>query len=163
MMITLSAGPLRLSTGLLCCPQDCSAYGKLHSGKPMMNAHLKCILCVEDEPEMIDLMRLILGRRGFEVKGANGGVEGLKMVRDEMPDLVLLDLMMPDMDGWEVYQQMKADEKTKNIPVIVVTAKAQSIDKVLGLHIAKVDDYITKPFSPQDLMNSVEKVLKSKT
>ena len=128
----------------------------------MMNANLKCILCVEDEPEMIDLMRLILGRRGFEVKGANGGVEGLKMVKDEMPDLVLLDLMMPDMDGWEVYQQMKADEKTKNIPVIVVTAKAQSIDKVLGLHIAKVDDYITKPFSPQDLMNSVEKVLKAK-
>ena len=128
----------------------------------MMNANLKCILCVEDEPEMIDLMRLILGRRGFDVKGANGGVEGLKMVRSEMPDLVLLDLMMPDMDGWEVYQQMKADEKTKNIPVIVVTAKAQSIDKVLGLHIAKVDDYITKPFSPQDLMNSVEKVLKSK-
>jgi DNA-binding response OmpR family regulator len=129
-----------------------------------MNANLKCILCVEDEPEMIDLMRLILGRRGFEVKGANGGVEGLKMIRQELPDLVLLDLMMPDMDGWEVYQQMKADERTKNIPVIVVTAKAQSIDKVLGLHIAKVDDYIAKPFSPQDLMNSVEKVLgKSKT
>jgi len=102
---------------------------------------------------------LILGRRGFEVKGASGGVEGLKMIRQEMPDLVLLDLMMPDMDGWEVYQQMKADEKTKGIPVIVVTAKAQSIDKVLGLHIAKVDDYIAKPFSPQDLMNSVEKIL----
>jgi two-component system, OmpR family, response regulator VicR len=125
----------------------------------MMNAKLKCILCIEDEPEMIDLIRLILGRRGFEVKGANGGVEGLKMIRQENPDLVLLDLMMPDMDGWEVYQQMKADEKTKRIPVIVVTAKAQSIDKVLGLHIAKVDDYIAKPFSPQDLMNSVEKVL----
>jgi DNA-binding response OmpR family regulator len=124
-----------------------------------MNANLKCILCVEDEPEMIDLMRLILGRRGFEVKGAAGGVEGLRMIREELPDLVLLDLMMPDMDGWEVYQQMKADEKTKNIPVIVVTAKAQSIDKVLGLHIAKVDDYIAKPFSPQDLMNSVENVL----
>lgn len=160
MRITLSTLPLcgvrRLSTGLLRC-------GKLHTGD-MMNANLKCILCVEDEPEMIDLMRLILGRRGFEVKGANGGVEGLKMIRKELPDLVLLDLMMPDMDGWEVYQQMKADEKTKNIPVIVVTAKAQSIDKVLGLHIAKVDDYIAKPFSPQDLMNSVERVLsKSKT
>ena len=127
-----------------------------------MNANLKCILCVEDEPEMIDLIRLILGRRGFEVKGAAGGTEGLKMIRQDPPDLVLLDLMMPDMDGWEVYQQMKADEKTKNIPVIVVTARAQSIDKVLGLHIAKVDDYITKPFSPQDLMNSVDKVLKSK-
>jgi len=124
-----------------------------------MNSNLKCILCVEDEPEMIDLIRLILGRRGFEVKGATGGVEGLRMIREEKPDLVLLDLMMPDMDGWEVYQQIKADEKTKGIPVIVVTAKAQSIDKVLGLHIAKVDDYIAKPFSPQDLLNSVEKVL----
>ena len=124
-----------------------------------MNTNRKCILCVEDEPEMIDLIRLILGRRGFEVKGATGGMEGLKMIREEHPDLVLLDLMMPDMDGWEVYQQIKADEKTRDIPVIVVTAKAQSIDKVLGLHIAKVDDYIAKPFSPQDLLSSVEKVL----
>ena len=124
-----------------------------------MNAKMKCILCVEDEPEMIDLMRLILGRRGFEVKGANGGIEGLKIIHENKPDLILLDLMMPDMDGWEVYQQLKADEKTKDIPVIVVTAKAQSIDKVLGLHIAKVDDYIAKPFSPQELLNSVEKVL----
>jgi len=135
-----------------------SLYGKLLPGRKMNN-NLKCILCVEDEPEMIDLIRLILGRRGFEVKGATGGVEGLKMIRDEKPDLILLDLMMPDMDGWEVYQQIKADEKTKGIPVIVVTAKAQSIDKVLGLHIAKVDDYIAKPFSPQDLLNSVERVL----
>jgi len=124
-----------------------------------MNANLKCILCVEDEPEMIDLMRLILGRRGFEVKGANGGKEGLKMIKDAKPDLILLDLMMPDMDGWEVYQQLKADEATKDIPVIVVTAKAQSIDRVLGLHIAKVDDYIAKPFSPAELLSSVEKVL----
>ena len=67
--------------------------------------------------------------------------------------------MMPDMDGWEVYQQMKADEATRHIPVIVVTAKAQSIDKVLGLHIAKVDDYIAKPFSPQELLTSVENTL----
>ena len=125
----------------------------------MTETNNKRILCIEDEPEMIDLIRLILGRRGFEVLGAAGGKEGLEKVRQDPPDLVLLDLMMPDMDGWEVYQQMKADEKTKNIPVIVVTAKAQSIDKVLGLHIAKVDDYISKPFSPQDLMNSVDKVI----
>jgi DNA-binding response OmpR family regulator len=124
-----------------------------------MNNKSKYILCIEDEPEMIDLIRLILGRRGFEVIGAAGGMAGLKAVREQLPDLVLLDLMMPDMDGWEVYQQMKADEKTRHIPVIVVTAKAQSIDKVLGLHIAKVDDYIAKPFSPQDLLNSVEKIL----
>jgi len=84
----------------------------------------------------------------------------LDLVRSSLPDLVLLDLMMPDMDGWDVYQQMKAGEATRNIPVIVVTAKAQSIDKVLGLHIAKVDDYVSKPFSPQELVDSVEKVLK---
>lgn len=124
---------------------------------------IKKILCIEDEPEMIDLIRLILNRRGFDVKGANGGTEGLNMVRKELPDLVLLDLMMPDMDGWEVYQQMKADEKTCHIPVIVVTAKAQSIDKVLGLHIAKVDDYIAKPFSPQELLASVDRVLSEKS
>ncbi len=119
----------------------------------------KTILCIEDEEEMIDLIRLILTRRGFDVRGANGGKEGLEVIRKDHPDLILLDLMMPDMDGWEVYQQMKADESTKNIPVIVVTAKAQSIDKVLGLHIAKVDDYIAKPFSPQELLNSVDNVL----
>jgi two-component system response regulator VicR len=118
----------------------------------------KKILCIEDEPEMIDLIRLILERRGFNVQGAAGGMEGIKKVRELRPDLVLLDLMMPDMDGWEVYQQMKADASTRDIPVIVVTAKAQSIDKVLGLHIAKVDDYIAKPFSPQELLASVEKV-----
>lgn len=67
------------------------------------------------------------------------------------------------MDGWEVYQQMKADPASRDIPVIVVTAKAQNIDKVLGLHIAKVDDYIAKPFGPQELMDSVEKVLGQKS
>lgn len=126
----------------------------------MSNKSAKFILCIEDEPEMIDLIRLILERRGFNVQGAAGGTEGIKKVRELRPDLVLLDLMMPDLDGWEVYQQMKADETTRDIPVIVVTAKAQSIDKVLGLHIAKVDDYIAKPFSPQELLTSVDKVLK---
>ena len=120
---------------------------------------MKRIICIEDESEMIDLISLILNRRGFEIKGANGGKEGLDMVRQELPDLVLLDLMMPDLDGWEVYQQLKASDETKDIPVIVVTAKAQSIDKVLGLHIAKVDDYIAKPFSPKELLTSVQKVL----
>ena len=119
----------------------------------------KVVVCIEDEPEMIDLVKLILGRKGFDLIGAVGGREGLDTVRDTKPDLVLLDLMMPDMDGWEVYQQMKADESLRDIPVVVVTAKAQSIDKVLGLHIAKVDDYVTKPFGPQELLQSVNRVL----
>src|SRR3990172_1368040 len=119
----------------------------------------KRVVCIEDEPEMIDLVKLILRRKGYQVIGAMGGREGLEAIAREKPDIVLLDLMMPDMDGWEVYQKMKANDGTKSIPVIVVTAKAQSIDKVLGLHIAKVDDYITKPFGPQELLESVEKVL----
>jgi two-component system response regulator VicR len=122
----------------------------------------KRVVCIEDEPEMIDLVKLILGRKGFDLTGAMGGREGLEAVRRIKPDLVLLDLMMPDMDGWEVYQQMKADHELADIPVIVVTAKAQSIDKVLGLHIAKVDDYVTKPFGPQELLQSVERVLGKK-
>jgi len=117
------------------------------------------IVYIEDEYDMIDLVRLILGQKGYEVVGAIGGREGLTMVQQELPDLVLLDLMMPDMGGWEVYQQMKADESTREIPVIIITAKAQSIDKVLGLNIAKVDDYISKPFSPQELIDSVESVI----
>ena len=121
------------------------------------------VVCIEDEPEMIDLVKLILSRRGYKVTGAMGGREGLEAIEREKPDLVLLDLMMPDMDGWEVYQKMKASDAMRSIPVIVVTAKAQSIDKVLGLHIAKVDDYITKPFGPQELLSSVEKILSERT
>ncbi len=128
----------------------------------MTDEKVRRIVCIEDEPEMINLIQLILERKGFEVIGADGGKSGLDTVRAEKPDLILLDLMMPDMDGWEVYQKLKADEVARDIPVIVVTAKAQSIDKVLGLHIAKVDDYIPKPFSPQELLDSIQQVLMKK-
>ncbi len=67
--------------------------------------------------------------------------------------------MMPDLDGWDVYKQLKAYDLTKNVPVIIITAKSQAIDRVLGLHIAKVDDYISKPFRPQELLDSIEKIL----
>jgi len=124
-----------------------------------LNKQSKRLAYIEDETEMIDLVRLILGRRGYTVLGANGGREGLDLVRKELPDLVLLDLMMPDMDGWDVYHQIKSEALTRNIPVIVITAKAQNIDKILGLHVAKVEDYISKPFSPQELLERVEQVL----
>jgi DNA-binding response OmpR family regulator len=117
------------------------------------------VVVVEDDPEMINLVKLILKKEGFDVTGAMGGRDGLEAIEKTKPDLVLLDLMMPDIDGWEVYQAMKASDYMKAIPVIIITAKAQSIDKVLGLHIAKVDDYITKPFSPGELVASVRKVL----
>jgi len=117
------------------------------------------VMCVEDDPEIIELIRFILDRKGFEFIGAIGGREGLETMRRVKPDLVLLDLMMPEMDGWEVYKQMKADDKLKDIPVIVVTADGQPITRVLGLHIAHVDDFITKPFGPQELVRSINKVL----
>ncbi len=118
------------------------------------------VVYIEDDPEMIDLVTLILSRRGFEVKGAHGGRQGLDIVLQESPCVVLLDLMMPDMDGWDVYHQLKANPLTASIPVIIITAKAQAIDRVLGLHIAKVDDYISKPFRPQELLDSIDKVLR---
>jgi len=124
-----------------------------------MMSNKKRILCIEDEAEMIELMRLVLEREGFEVRGAMGGEQGLKAMRQEKPDLILLDLMMPGIDGWEVYRQMRADKELAEIPVIIVTAKAQSIDKVLGLQVAKVADYITKPFGPKELVGSIERVL----
>jgi two-component system response regulator VicR len=117
------------------------------------------IVCIEDERDMIELVKLILSRKGYVVHGADGGQVGLNLVRNIKPDLVLLDLMMPDIDGWEVYQQMRADPELQDIPVIIITAKAQNIDKILGLHIAKVNDYITKPFGPSELVQSVEAVL----
>ncbi len=122
-------------------------------------ADKKRILVIEDEAEMIDLTRIVLEREGYEVIGAVGGARGLELIKAEKPDLVLLDLMMPDIGGWEVYRQVKADPELAHIPVIVVTAKAQSIDKVLGLQVAKVDDYITKPFGPKELLESISRIL----
>ncbi len=117
------------------------------------------ILYIEDDPEMIDLVSLILTRQGYQVTGANGGRKGLEMAQRSLPDLVLLDLMMPDMDGWDVYHQLKSSELTRNVPVIIITARSQTIDQVLGVQIAKVDAYIIKPFRPGELIESVNKVL----
>ena len=120
---------------------------------------VKRLVYIEDEQEMIDLVRLILNRRGYEVIGANGGREGLDAVRKYLPHLVLLDLMMPDMDGWDVCQQMQADEEMCKIPVVVVTAKTQSVDRIFGFETAKVKDYITKPFGSEELRASVDRIL----
>lgn len=125
----------------------------------MEQTQKKAVLYIEDDSEMIDLVSLIIGRRGYEVVGAHGGREGLDLAQQNPPDLILLDLMMPDLDGWDVYKQLKAIESTQNIPVIIITAKSQAIDRVLGLHIAKVDDYISKPFRPKELLDSIEKIL----
>ncbi|MGQ9553074.1 MAG: response regulator transcription factor [Anaerolineae bacterium] len=117
------------------------------------------VLCIEDDPEMIELVCLILEQHGYEVVGRTSGSQGLRAAAEIRPDVILLDLMMPEMDGWEVYRHIKREPSLAAIPVIIVTAKAQNIDKVLGLHIAKVDDYVTKPFGPNELLRCIERVL----
>ncbi len=119
----------------------------------------KRVIYFEDDNDMVELVRIILGREGYHVEGIAEGQAGIKAVQQNSPDVVLLDLMLPDMDGWEIYKQLKHDELTADIPVIVITAKAQSIDKVLGLEIAKVDDYISKPFRPDELVERIKEVL----
>jgi two-component system response regulator VicR len=117
------------------------------------------IIYLEDDIDTQNLVNLILSRKGFEVIGVSGSQEGMNLIAKELPDLVLLDLMLPEIDGWEVYRHLKKNKKTKDIPVIIITAKAQPIDKVLGLQIAKVDDYLCKPFAPEELLESVQRVL----
>lgn len=119
------------------------------------------IVCIEDEQEMIDLITLILTRHNYHVVGALGGQAGLTKVAELRPSLVLLDLMMPEMDGWQVLQRMRVNPELQRIPVIVVTAKANEIDRIFGLEIAQVDGYITKPFGPQDLVQYVRRVLRA--
>jgi DNA-binding response OmpR family regulator len=119
----------------------------------------KRVIYFEDDKDMVELVRIILGREGYQVEGVAEGRAGIKAVQQNLPDVVLLDLMLPDTDGWEIYRQLKHDELTADIPVVVITAKAQSIDKVLGLEIAKVDDYISKPFRPNELVERIEEVL----
>jgi DNA-binding response OmpR family regulator len=125
----------------------------------MEHVGMSRVVCIEDEPDMIELLRLLLARRGFEVIGARGGKEGLATVENVHPALILLDIMMPEMDGWEVYRRLKANESTKEIPVIVVSARAQAAERVAALQDAGVDDYITKPFGPVQLLASIERVL----
>lgn len=124
-----------------------------------MSAGSKRAVYIEDEPELVELVQIILGRAGFEVLGASSGLDGLELARREQPDLVLLDLMLPDMDGWQVYHTLRADQAIQHIPVIVITAKSQRIDMELGVHVAEVDDYISKPFSAQELVRRAEQVL----
>ena len=120
----------------------------------------KKIVYIEDDLEMTYLIKMILERRGYEIISTNNGLEGFDLVTSENPDIILLDLMMPDIDGWDIYRQLKSSDQTEKIPVVVISAKAQPIDKVLGLQVAKVNNYIAKPFKPQELIEVIENILK---
>lgn len=119
----------------------------------------KKIMVVDDEPDTVDLVKLVLETEGYEILVAYSGQEALDMIKVNPPDLVLLDIMMPQMDGWMVRKKIVGNEETKNIPVVMLTAKAQPIDKMIGLHVVGVTDYITKPFGRKELINSVKRIV----
>ena len=119
----------------------------------------KHLLYIEDDPEMIDLVALILARNNFQLTGALNGEDGLKKATDTQPDLILLDIMMPGMDGWNVLRQLKASLLTKSIPVVILSAKTNSIDRFVALQFGRADAYIAKPFHADTILEVVEGIL----
>ena len=119
------------------------------------------ILAVDDEEDILELLRFNLTKEGFAVVCAASGEEGLKTAHSQRPDLILLDLMLPGMDGLEVAKRLKKEEATKDIPIIMVTAKGEEADIVTGLEVG-AEDYITKPFSRKVLIARVRAVLRRK-
>ena len=115
------------------------------------------VLVVEDERDVADLIRYNLTKEGYDVVVAPTGSDALKQARDVHPDLVLLDIMVPQLNGWEVCRRLKQDAETKNIPVIMVTGRVEEGDKVLGFEMG-ADDYVTKPFSPRELIARIRAV-----
>lgn len=116
------------------------------------------ILVVDDEPDAIDLIDFNLKAAGYEVVTAADGAEALKKAKSILPALILLDIMLPEVDGLEVCKILRRDPSTAGIPIIMLTAKAAEIDRILGLELG-ADDYITKPFSPRELILRVKKML----
>ncbi|MDK3157933.1 response regulator [Kamptonema cortianum] len=117
------------------------------------------ILIVDDEADVVELVSFNLKNAGFSVVSASDGNAALQMAREHVPSLIILDIMMPVMDGTETCKFLKKDALTAPIPVIMLTAKGETVDKILGLELG-ADDYITKPFSPRELVLRVKSILK---
>ena len=116
---------------------------------------------VDDEDDILELLQYNLKREGYQVSGVTSGEAGLKLIRQSLPDLAILDLMLPGVDGFEVCRLIKGDPRTQHIPVIMLTAKGEETDVVAGLELG-ADDYITKPFKPRILLARVKAALRAK-
>ncbi|SFC71935.1 response regulator transcription factor [Clostridium uliginosum] len=117
------------------------------------------VLIVDDEEHIIELLRFNLLNNGYKVFSATNGIDAIKIAEKEQPNLVLLDLMLPGIDGFDVCKEIKKNKETKNTSIIMLTAKGEEIDKILGLELG-ADDYITKPFSVRELLARVKAVLR---
>jgi two-component system alkaline phosphatase synthesis response regulator PhoP len=117
------------------------------------------IVIIEDEKDIVDLVRYNFRKEGFEVEGFLRGKDGLEYLRQRTTDLILLDVLLPDLDGFEICKRLRADDRLRAVPVIFLTAKGEEIDRVLGLEIG-ADDYVVNPFSPRELIARVKAVLR---
>ncbi len=119
----------------------------------------KTVLVVDDDREMVELIQLFLNNAGYETLAAFSGESALEQAFQQKPDLILLDIMMPKIDGWEVFRRIKNDPQAGNIPIVFLTARTQNIDRMIGLSVMKASGYLTKPFSKKELLDEVERVL----
>ena len=122
---------------------------------------MKPILIIEDERDIVDLVAYHLRQSGFSVISALDGPSGLELAKKERPSLVILDLMLPGMDGKDICRALKSNPLTQSIPILMLTAKAEEVDRVIGLELG-ADDYVTKPFSPRELVLRVKAILRRK-
>ena len=120
---------------------------------------MKHILVIEDDPDLVELLRYNLERESYRVTSAGTGSEGLAELQRERPDLVILDLMLPEISGFEVCRRLRKNSETQNLPVIMLTARSEEADVIAGIEIG-ADDYIKKPFSPRELVARVGAVLR---
>ena len=118
----------------------------------------KKILAIDDEPDVLEFLRMVLSKSGYEVVTAPNGTEGLIRAHVEQPDLVLLDIMMERMDGWETLRLLRLDENSRNVPVVILSARAEPRDKIRALQEGAMD-YITKPFDLQESLEKIQTIL----
>lgn len=124
-----------------------------------MCGRMQTVLVVDDETDILDLVSLNLRRNGYKVITADNGITAAETAKAELPDLIVLDLMLPGKDGFTVYKELRADSRTAHIPVLMLTAKGEVNDRIAGLELG-ADDYVTKPFSPRELMLRVGALMK---
>jgi DNA-binding response OmpR family regulator len=129
-------------------------------GKGSVNTQAR-ILSIEDDPEMSSLIQLIFERKGHRVIGVRRGELGLEFLKSLKPDVLLLDLMLPDIDGWELYQQMKTDKELSKVPIIIVSARSAEQDAANGFHVVDNDRFIEKPFEVKELVDTVNSLLET--
>lgn len=126
---------------------------------PIQSVGAKLVAIVDDEPDIVELVALNLQKAGFKTKTFEDAEGLFKFLKSNVPDLVVLDLMLPDADGYEICKYLKKEDKFSSIPVIMLTARSDEMDKILGLELG-ADDYVTKPFSPRELVARVKAVLR---